>query len=68
MMFFITLYVFKSDVKPVPIVQGFSLKDEHDLFDSVDHVEFHNVFTELTFFDLSVVQQVLNDESQHVRR
>ena len=62
----VTQNIFESYVKTVVIVQSLSLKDQHDLLHGVDHVELHNVFTELTCFDLGVVQKVLNDKGQNI--
>ena len=51
----VTTDVFKCHMKSILVVQCFSLLDQHDLFNRVDHVELHYIFTELICFYLSVV-------------
>jgi hypothetical protein len=41
------LYVFKGGVETDLVIHGFSLLDDHDFFDCIDYVEFHDVLTEL---------------------
>ena len=64
----ITFDILKGGMQSDFVVLCLSLLNDHDLFDSIDYVEIHDILAEFAWFYLSVVQEVLNYKREHIGR
>ena len=58
----IFLDVLKGCVQLDIIVLSLPLLNEHDIFNSWDNVELNDIFPQVTWLDLRIIKEVLNDE------